>query len=255
MLIYQKNSTSVIFPICLVLNLILQQWSNRVRLAVFTDRARRLFNVQTQYPYVRDETVFMVCVAQTHLSRKSQLWALSLFPAENKVHFVLSPSLALFCVFESKWHCMHMLPPHKWWALQIFAYANCRPSHRLPLANVILPMGAGPLLRCALPTFIPWLEHADLDCVAWVLPSCSCSNFPTNLIFAEGKVLRKKKQNKTNFFLKFHCLFLYRGRETRILSEVSTRQDRQFFRTSWVSVDETFRSKKKASNAMLHILF
>lgn len=152
-------------------------------------------------------------------------------------------------------HCTHTLPPHKWWALQIFAYANCRPSHRLPLANVILPMGAGPLLRCALPTFIPWLEHADLDCVAWVLPSCSCSNFPTNLIFAEGKVLRKKKQNKTNFFLKFHCLFLYRGRETRILSEVSTRQDRQFFRTSWVSVDETFRSKKKASNAMLHILF
>lgn len=144
----------------------------------------------------------MVCVAQTHLSRKSQLWALSLFPSENKVHFVLSPSLALFCVFESKWHCMHMLPPHKWWALQIFAYANCRTSHRLPLANVILPMGAGPLLRCALPTFIPWLEHADLDCVAWVLPSCSCSNFPTNLIFAEGKILRKKKQNKKKYFFK-----------------------------------------------------
>lgn len=103
MLIYQKKSMSVIFPICLVLNLILQQWSNRVRLAVFTDGARRLFNVQTQYPYVRDETVFMVCVAQTHLSRKSQLWALSLFPAENKVHFVLSPSLTVFCVFETKW--------------------------------------------------------------------------------------------------------------------------------------------------------
>ena len=99
-------------------------------------------------------------------------------------------------------HCTHTLPPHKWWALQIFAYANCRPSHLLPLANVILPMGAGPLLRCALPTFIPWLEHADLDCVAWVLPSCSCSNFPTNLIFAEGKILRKKKQNKTKYFFK-----------------------------------------------------
>lgn len=152
-------------------------------------------------------------------------------------------------------HCTHTLPPHKWWALQIFAYANCRPSHLLPLANVILPMGAGPLLRCALPTFIPWLEHADLDCVAWVLPSCSCSNFPTNLIFAEGKVLRKRSKTKRNIFLKLHCLFLYRGRETRILSEVSTRQDRQFFRTSWVSLDETFRSKEKASNAMLHILF